>query len=365
MNIPHHRFSFHRGLVSPLAWLLAPLVLGFILAARSACQPAASSDAGDLYLNPFNKDSAHHRPIGSDAIYASDDDPATKDWLTMETININSKNGFGDCIAQATTTDPTVTVTFKPTRRGTGGAGLPVTMKMPVGFNGGTTTDAAADVYDATTGLLHEFYILHLTDGQYTAASRLEIDIRGLGHTPPGKKAHVGVTASGMSIFHGLLRSEEINQPGFPMRHVLNFVLPSRPGIDRASMLSKEVVWPASSRDGFAGDPKYNLGHIPYGGLLAILPESKGGPNLDALGLTEPGRRIAQALRDYGAYAMDTGKSPVIRADQFVDDDLRKQLQADLQKVYKYIRLVKNNAPDQNASGGGTPLAPNTAFDAP
>jgi hypothetical protein len=128
-------------------------------------------------------------------------------------------------------------------------------------------------------------------------------------------------------------------------------------------MLSKEVVWPATTRDRSAGDPKQNLGHIPYGALLAIPTVAKGGPDLDTLGLSEPGKRVAEALRGYGAYVVDGARGVAMRADQFVNPTVHNQLKADLAKVYKYIRLVKNNAKDQTASGGGDPIAPNSAFD--
>jgi hypothetical protein len=66
-------------------------------------------------------------------------------------------------------------------------------------------------------------------------------------------------------------------------------------------MLSGEVILPAVGADRNADQPGHNLGHTPYGGLLAI-PR---GVDLDRLDLTEAGRRLAEAVRDYGIYVVD------------------------------------------------------------
>ncbi len=138
--------------------------------------------------------------------------------------------------------------------------------------------------------------------------------------------------------------------------------------------------------DANAGQPGENLGYIPYGGLMAIPPVEKGGPDLNKLGLSPPGLRLAEALRDYGAYAVDGGPMPIIRTTENFPPSLYNQLHFtlsdDLKKIYMEMRLVLNSVEGATArmrpnwgyegfigtptwpAGGGEPIAPNTAIDA-
>jgi hypothetical protein len=326
--------------------------------AVGACGPGKTN----LFKNPFNKNSAQHRPIGTGAIYASDTDPATQDWLGASGFNINVGASFGALIFEASPSDTYVTIGCDTTWR-KHCSGTPVTLRLAANLQGATDSDAAANVYDDSTGTLHEFYRFYTTNG-YTAAIHLSMPIRDLGHTPVGQNIRSGVTASGMSIFTGLLRGHEVNTSGYKIQHTLNFSVPGGPGKCAPAMSSQTVVWPASSKDGYCSDREYCTGHIPYGALLAIPPVSKGGPDLNTLGLSEPGLRVAEALRDYGMYLYDTARCVTMRTDQFVTSGVASQLKADLARVYKYIRMILNNDGRQPVSGGGDALAPNCAFDA-
>ncbi|MEZ5865784.1 MAG: hypothetical protein R3D25_17580 [Geminicoccaceae bacterium] len=127
-------------------------------------------------------------------------------------------------------------------------------------------------------------------------------------------------------------------------------------------MLSKDIVPPATTRDGSAGNADENTGNIPYGALLA-LPSSV---SISALGLSEPGTRLARALRDYGMYVVDGGGcgGGAIRADQFVSDQTANQLRRDIPKIYRHIRMVLNNdVLGSPVAGEGSALAPNCAVD--
>ena len=128
-------------------------------------------------------------------------------------------------------------------------------------------------------------------------------------------------------------------------------------------MISTESVLPATGRDRSARNADNNTGHIPYGGLLAIPPSV----DLDSLGLSEPGRRLAEAIRDYGIYLGDGGgcNAGAIEADQEIAEKTRKQLREDTRKFYPFMRMVLNNdVLGSPVAGGGEPLAPNCAFDA-
>ncbi len=127
-------------------------------------------------------------------------------------------------------------------------------------------------------------------------------------------------------------------------------------------MLSREVVLPAVTGDGSMFMEGHNLGNIPYGGLMALLPSTKGGPDLDKLGLSARGKRLAETVRDYGIYAVDGANCAAIRADQYVINP--GELVAALSAIYPYIRMVLNNdVLGSPTAGGGNPRAPNCAFD--
>ena len=83
--------------------------------------------------------------------------------------------------------------------------------------------------------------------------------------------------------------------------------------------------------------------------------------NVDKLGLSEPGARLAKSLQDYGVYVVDTTRGPNanMRADQYVDPKVQVALAKDMQKIYPTLRMITNNAKDQLTSGGGTPRAEN------
>ncbi len=342
----------------------------------------------DWFYNPFNQYSAHHRPIGTGAVYANEDHPAVQDWLKGSQINITlGSSPWGLFMVDADEDGPLMTVNK---RRETGTSGLPAVMRFPAG---GVDIDFPADrdgnmaVYDRTIDVFNHLRVYSWNYSNPVAVQFRSYEGNSVGH---GSRLgdRIGTSASGVAAPFGILRGWEVRKEGHPIGHALQIVVPAR---QSPIMLSREVWWPAVSMDGFAyTNAEYNTGNIPYGSLWAIPPVSKGGPDLDKLGLTEKGRRIAQAFRDYGAYVVDDGGQPTIRADQDFSPELRNELITEMRKFYKYIRLVKNSVPEEGKvifnvgddllhptggpnkqiipgefpAGGGTPLAPNTAIDA-
>ncbi len=126
------------------------------------------------------------------------------------------------------------------------------------------------------------------------------------------------------------------------------------------------MVLPAVGRDAVIA-PGSNTGHIPYGALLA-LPR---GTDLAALRLSEPGRRLAAAIRDYGIYAVDGGgcEQGVLRGDSTIRPATLALLNADIPKLYPLIRMVLNNDiladPSPAAAGRSHPTARSTRSDDP
>lgn len=317
----------------------------------------------DWYLNPFTARSAHHRPIGTGARYAADSHPATRDWLKAQSFGIGGGRPGSMAVARSEATDPLVTVRPLP---GCGPvSGLPITLRLP--RRGvplppgaiGPCPDQPAVIYDAATGTAHQFGLFRWADGPPAARLHRSWDIRGLGHgIYPGRR--LGLSASGVTGLFGMLRSHEIDTPGHPIEHALQMLLPRRAGCK--VMLSTEVVLPAVGRD-VVIPPGSNTGHIPYGALLALRP----GVDIGTLGLSEPGQRLAAAIRDYGVYAVDGGgcEQGILRGDSTIRATTVEKLRTDIPKLYPLIRMVLNNDVLANAvAGGGRQTAPNCAVDA-
>lgn len=249
--------------------------------------------------------------------------------------------------------------------------GFPASIRLPggklelkVAANHNGCPDGNIGIFDTVTNIFHHLRQYEWNGGNPRGGQHLIEDLRGHGHgLRPGDR--IGTSAAGVATAFGLLRGVEVNTPGMPIRHAMQMSLPRKPTNPCAMMLSKDSQLPAVGTDRSAKDPQNNLGTIAYGSLFALPPESKGGPNIDSLGLSERGKRIAEAFRNYGAYAVDGTSCPHMRTDQDVANP--SEINADLKKVYPYLRIVTNGAwtSGQAAVGGGTPLAPNCAYDAP
>lgn len=144
----------------------------------------------------------------------------------------------------------------------------------------------------------------------------------------------------------------------------------------------RQYVWPATGSD--SGTEKAPGGlytgtnpHLVPGALLAI-------PAADAAGLTmrtAVGRKIKQALVDYGGYVVDdtgSGNTAAICMDAAVNTEMRetygytmtypagvsartsdpgRPLYQDLLLLFQHLHAVVNNAPS-SVGGGGTPRVP-------
>ena len=356
-----------RGCRNAQSWHSAILMAGLMVVATFPALGESLCDASqDIFLNPFNKDSAHHRPIGSDAQYAADDHPATLDWLQADSFNINVGSPWGVSVAEVSTSGAITMIEAKAVGADSV-SGLPVTIPMPekgfetkVGLNSTGNTDGVAVIYDRSTGRSHQLRQYNWNNGRPSAGQYKTWDIKGLGHgTRMGDR--LGTSASGVAALFGILRGHEINTPGHKIQHALQMVLPRKGRCN--IMLSRQIQLPAVSRDSSAGRANENTGNIPYGALLALPPSV----NIASLGLSEPGRRLAEAIQDYGIYAVDGGgcQNGAIRTDQHVDPKTLATLKRDAPKIYRHIRMVLNNdVLGSPTAGGGAPRAPNCAFDA-
>ena len=368
--------------------------------------------SNDWAYNPFNANSAWHRPIGTDAIYADDSDTTNIIWQQARRFLINDHFPFNSAYGIADETSPEVTITHKSCERwntNPSGNRFPITLKIPsradfpVGWQRyGDCQDGNAIIIDRATYEVREFYEYDRSDTNNITASivRPPHDLRDLGHgSTLGQR--VGTSAAGISLLGGAFRPWEVMIPGHRIGHAFQVSVPAHDracqnaGIDH-HVLGKDIQWPAVAGDGFASRPENNLGPFAYGALLAIPPgpdcivngkvHDRGGPDLTKMGLSEPGLRIAQAMRDYGVYLVDNAGAFNIRGVSTTEEltgSVREDVLNDITKICRELRLVKNSvigatarkkeSPDRGQegfigtptwpAGGGEPLAPNTAID--
>lgn len=317
---------------------------------------------------PFNSEACSRRPIGKGAVYSPVTAPQVVDLRKGPRININSGNNFGHRWAYGTDTDPLVQVV----RNKNGGLNLPVSLRVPKNFTGGTV-DAGADqgvtIYDRTTNICHQFFQFYRRDdNNATSAGRYTYDPRGIDWGSPRKSS----SASQICQLGLILRGREIN-PGAgapPIQHCLHIAMGRRPDHDYMQ-LSREVIWPANGTDGDAFkivDGKYvnNNGSVAYGTLYAIPTIEKGGPDFNTIASisTPQQRRYAQCARDYGIYVVDGGVNMSMRGDPGIDPGVRSSLTtgAFASWFVDALRMVTNNQQSQDTAGGGEPLANNCAY---
>jgi hypothetical protein len=171
-----------------------------------------------------------------------------------------------------------------------------------------------------------------------------------------------------MSAIGGSIRKGELVGSA-PIRHALKLVVWARYLFFDQST-KRGFRWPAQNHDGYA-DAKTYAGQLPdlQMGSLLTLPTSA---TADGLGLTTPGgRKIFQALQDYGAYIVDDAAwdsvsfaAEVGVKQEFnaaygygMDGDTNNPFARDVDAMVKALEIVTNSAP-QSIGGGGTPRAP-------
>lgn len=186
--------------------------------------------------------------------------------------------------------------------------------------------------------------------------------------------AHGG---SGLSAIGGALRVGELVSEN-PINHVLKINVYGKNNLyyDEST---KGFRWPAKRADGYASGnygttrTKQVNKECRMGALLA-LPQTI---DLDKLGFeTIPGRILAQAFRDYGAYIVDdtawdvyaivTEWGPDVRvADEFEEkwgfsmkqSSKETPWSRDMDRIFCNLHIVVNNSPE-SIGGGGKPAVP-------
>jgi hypothetical protein len=192
-------------------------------------------------------------------------------------------------------------------------------------------------------------------------------DIYGDGHNG-------GHGGSNLSAVGGTIRLGEF--PSGSIKHVMKVNLYAMNYYDKNCTWH----WPATTVDGYCHNGQYggNDPDFTPGSLLALKPSF----NVNGL-RTEPGKILAKAFQDYGAYVVDdtywndwaliTEQGPDGKVtDEFqnkygykmcLDDDTSKCSSLtsawglDIKDIYENLNIITNNN-SGNRGGGGTPRAP-------
>lgn len=315
--------------------------------------PAAAFLA-DPFYNPFNPSCEAHKPIGTGVQHDGDAAASTQSLALLNGITINVATGpFGLWCGAADSSGPVVQVT---NRTGAPGAnfGDPVNVRFPAGtahhFDYPADRDGNIAIYDRVAGKWQHIRGYAWNNGSPQGKQYREYGPYDLGHPGAGLSAPqaVGTSASGVAAPFGILRSWEFNNPDIEIEHMLQIVLPR---LDGTQILGKSGYFFAGRADGSAYLAGNNGGNIPYGGRL-ILPASV---NIDALGLSAIGQKMARNARRYGWGVVDGGGG-AIRADQGIDTALRSQfITYDCPIIWARLRLVTGYV-----TGGWTITGSNT-----
>lgn len=180
---------------------------------------------------------------------------------------------------------------------------------------------------------------------------------------------------SGLSSLGGAIRVGELSPGSGPIRHVLKISFPGRHYLYYDHENNTGYRWPARKHDGSAqGKYRCTEPEAKIGCLRAIPPSV----NIDELGLeTEPGRKIAWTLQNYGAYQVEgvPWARCMIAAEDGPDGCVPQQFEKewgysmvtqdetgnpwfrDMVKIFLELHIVTNNGPE-SIGGGGEPLQP-------
>lgn len=321
----------------------------------------------DRFLTPFCARSPHNRPIGTGAKYADSNHPAVIDFRKANFGNLNIGIPWGRVVLKNNSSMPIVTVGIN---RGSSGLNLPISLRMvpmttrpPVGSN---YPDCVVTVYNTVpdpklqVDVVYGFYEFSWPPGQRapTATYVKTFDASGTG-------IKCGTTASGVSHWFGLNRGHEINtDDSGEIRHVMQLMAANQSTHKSPMTLANNFVWPACSTDHHCDGKTNCSGNVPYGSLWALPQDVYTDAYIESIGLNPLGKRLARQLRNYGAYFVDGADGRPSRGDNIITKVRRSEFITQMRKIYPNLRMVINNKEDQTASGGGTQIASNAAFDA-
>lgn len=328
---------------------------------------ASAATTRHPYDHPFHPDNIWNQPIGTGAQYA----PANLD------VNLDYF-GVDEDVIVTTPSAPMTEVWYNnigwsssaQNARCSKSGGLIDTVPIPNDF---LVLQPAGSTPNASTAILRPdgrtFYqtqpLARCQRGgnAFTLVDYQEADIFGTEF----RGAHGG---SGLSSVGGTIRLGEMIGPG-EINHALKVNLYAAKHLAYPQDGSPGYRWPAWKADSYAADAYRGPNPlVEMGSLLALLP-SYNENNLQ----TEPGRKIARALKNYGAYVADDSAWNAIdfAVEQGPEGKVKDEFPArwgysmnmgdpnhpwfqDLQDVFANLHVVENNGPS-SIGGGGSPRA--------
>lgn len=346
---------------------------------KITASPSVAPSARDKYKQPFAASSIWNMPIGKNAKYVPGNIPAHNVTGADEDILVLTPNAPQ---REVWVNNVGWTQGNRCTEQKYDNFKVPVPDNFVIGDERPSTPNYAGAFLLPDGRTIAQFSpVARCTPGgrvTYTDDARDDnVDIYGDGTYG----AHGG---SGLSSIGGTIRLGELTKNSPPIRHALKVVLEDRLAI---SSISGTFRWPAKWSDSCSpGCYKGKNPVLKMGALLALKPDF----NLNALE-TEPAKKIAWTLINYGAYLVDnsgwssyyftTEKGPDgdvftefarnwgftmtgISLSQWngsIDQDPIPNIETpwgrDMNKIFGALNVVDNNS-QTSVGGGGEPLQP-------
>ncbi len=322
----------------------------------------------DIQKWPFAAGSIWNMPIGSSAQYVAANVAAPPYWgvLASEDILVLTPDAPPTDVYENFSDWNDASPEARCSKQGKWIAKLP----MPTNFvypHDGKTPDAASAILQSDGRTLFQSQpFQRCVAGEFATSHYVfdAVDIYGDGRLG----AHGG---SGLSSIGGTIRVGEIVAGG-EIRHALKIYVWANKYIAHNQDGTPGFRWPASKADGGASNfYGGNNAALEMGALLALKPTA------DVSKLkTEPGRIIAKALQNYGAYVVDNAGSENIAfavergTNGRMQDDFKTHwgyefssprqttvFAQDLALLWPQLQVINNNDAG-NVGGGGKPRRP-------
>jgi hypothetical protein len=292
--------------------------------------PAITTPGGitietDRWKNPYNKMSAHHRPVGAGVTgKRADLNPGEYYGLPGTSVVPGTRGRMANVTAinlpgpvgikfrhKVVAGDTLTTIGLQPDSNPDGS--IPFSLKIPLGATyppGVEADDKDNNVLFwprngiSTPGALVDYFNQFVVEGGYSARYRREYNLDELDYQGDGDLQDKGAGASRMRWPSSMLLYDEWSpaSPG-PIRHCIH-CLGSRVGIPNSQqLLGRDSFWPSHGTDSM--DANSNNGDVPYGTRFVIRWQDR---NLrGSLGLSARGLRLFDLLLGFGYYVLDGG----------------------------------------------------------
>jgi 3D (Asp-Asp-Asp) domain-containing protein len=302
--------------------------------------PPPPPGSRDRTLWPFSIDSHWNRPLGSGATYAPTSD-ARVQYLSRSHIYVNSGE-WSDPVFQAGPSDPLYTLHETESNRNR-------QIRVPGNARPDPTTDPGMSVIDETKTFVTDMYGANFSGSTITSERAWKYTLSGEGRRADDATPSMDPAANFCgSALGGLIRLWEL-QGANQIRHALIFSTG-----DAGLKHTTSFPYPAVQED-YDGSSTYH-GTMVAGTMIAVAPTV----DLNTLGLSTNGLKVAKALQDYGAYLSNRSADNQITlyAEGAAEGPLVDDIRNTIDRVRPYLRVVTNASTPGNPTGGGTPRAP-------